>query len=130
MSAKSIMVVDDELDIRDIVKATLEHENYIVTTSPDGETALRLADEHVFDLILLDIGMPGIDGIEVCRRLKHSETSQNVPVVFLTARNELSSKVSAFLSGGRRYISKPFEIDYLIDTVAAILNAQEQIADQ
>lgn len=122
---KTILVVDDDPNIIDILETTLIGSGYNVVSAMNGTDALNIAESRVVDLIVLDIAMPGMDGMEVCKRLKDMDTARDVPIVFLTAQHELSSKIAAFLCGGRRYITKPFELKHLLDTFSAVLSAVE-----
>jgi DNA-binding NtrC family response regulator len=104
-----ILLVDDMPANLDLLYALLEPEGYKLSMAPNGEVALRIATETeaVPDLILLDVMMPGMDGFEVCRRLKDDERTQAIPVVFVTADGMTESVVTGFEAGGVDYISKP-----------------------
>jgi DNA-binding response OmpR family regulator len=102
---KHIFVVDDEQNIRDLIKKYLEKEGYAVTTFEDGLSILSKIHEKNPDLIVLDINMPGIDGIELCKEIrKHSE----VPIVFVTARDDEFDRIIGLEIGADDYLSKPF----------------------
>jgi DNA-binding response OmpR family regulator len=118
MEAATILVVDDEQPIVDLVASYLVAEGYVVQRAYDGSTALRLAREIRPDLVVLDLMLPGIDGIEVCRRL-HQETS--VYVLMLTARAEEIDKVIGLSVGADDYLTKPFSPRELVARVKAIL---------
>ncbi|MRR11468.1 response regulator transcription factor [bacterium] len=113
-----ILVVDDEESILQFVSYNLRKEGYDVTTAPDGDTALKLAAESPFDLVVLDIMLPGTDGYEVCRRLR--ETG-DTPVLFLSARDTELDKVVGLELGGDDYLAKPFGVRELIARVKALL---------
>lgn len=123
---KTILIIDDDPNIREIVGVALEDMGYVVVSVPDGESALSLAEQRVFDLFVLDIGMPGMDGMEVCRRLKQTPLSATTPIVFLTAQHELSQKISAFLKGGRRFITKPFDLKHLLEAIETVINSEPE----
>jgi DNA-binding response OmpR family regulator len=114
----SILVVDDEPMVREVVQRYLAREGYLVLTAADGAAALRLADEAAPDLIVLDVMLPAIDGLEVCRRLR--EQSQ-APIVLLTARGDEADKVLGFGFGADDYLVKPFSPRELVARVQAVL---------
>ncbi|MRS12772.1 MAG: response regulator transcription factor [Actinobacteria bacterium] len=113
-----ILVVDDEESILQFVSYNLRKEGYDVTTAPDGDTALELAAESPFDLVVLDIMLPGTDGYEVCRRLR---AAGDTPVLFLSARDTELDKVVGLELGGDDYLAKPFGVRELIARVKALL---------
>ncbi|MEA5075873.1 MAG: response regulator transcription factor [Coriobacteriia bacterium] len=113
-----ILVVDDEESILQFVSYNLRKEGYEVTVAPDGDTALALAAESPFDLIVLDIMLPGTDGYEVCRRLR---TTSDTPVLFLSARDTELDKVVGLELGGDDYLAKPFGVRELVARVKALL---------
>ena len=103
-----ILVVDDTAANLDVLCELLEPEGYKISMAPNGEVALRIAGRVMPDLILLDVMMPGIDGFEVCRRLKRDAATREIPVIFITAEDLTESVVSGFEAGGVDYITKPF----------------------
>jgi sigma-B regulation protein RsbU (phosphoserine phosphatase) len=105
----TILVVDDVPANLNLLREALEPEGYEILGAPSGEIALQIADRIVPDLILLDIVMKGIDGFETCRRLKADPKTADVPVIFITARNETNNVVEGFHVGGLDYIIKPFQ---------------------
>ncbi len=113
-----ILVVDDEKAIVDILKFNLEKEGYIVATAYDGETALNMALEEEYDLLLLDIMMPKKDGLEVCREVR---AKSNVPIIMITAKAEEVDKVLGLEFGADDYITKPFGVRELIARVKSNL---------
>lgn len=114
----TILVVDDEERIRRLLRMYLEKEGYVIEEAEDGETALRKATESDFDLILLDLMLPGIDGIEVCTRLRQQKST---PVIMLTAKGEEANRVHGFEVGADDYVVKPFSPREIIYRVKAIL---------
>jgi two-component system, OmpR family, response regulator VicR len=120
---KKILVVDDERPIADILKFTLEKEGYSVICAYDGEQALFLAQEHEPDLILLDIMLPKMDGMEVCRmvRLHH-----NMPIIMLTAKDSEVDKVVGLELGADDYVTKPFGTRELIARIKAHLRRSDR----
>lgn len=109
LTGSKILAVDDVPANLDVLSQSLEADGYNVLVATSGETALDLVRRIEPDLILLDVMMPGIDGFETCRRLKAQENTQDIPVIFLTARSELEGVLEGFLAGGIDYISKPFQ---------------------
>jgi len=109
-SAKArILIVDDAPTNLRILCDALESEGYSVLVASNGEDALRIAADAAPDIVLLDVVMPGMDGYEVCRRLKAYEKTEGIPVIFITVRDDNSSLVESFRAGGVDYITKPFE---------------------
>ena len=120
MSSKSdfkILVIDDEKDILLLLKYNLEQEGYTVKTVESGVEALKIVDKFSPQLILLDIMMPKLDGIETCIKLRSIESLSNVYVIFLTAREEEYSEVAAFDAGADDYITKPIKPRALISRI-------------
>lgn len=105
-----ILVVDDEANNRKLLQQRLK-DNYRVSFAINGKEALDVCSKVKPDVVLLDIMMPEMDGFEVCRRLKASETLKKIPVIFITALNETADKISAFSAGGVDYITKPFQFE-------------------
>ena len=124
MEKISVMVVDDHEDFRDILTRYLEAEGYDVMQAEDGEAALQSVEFKKPHLIILDVMMPRIDGYDVCRALKSNPETAHIPVVFLTAKSSLSDKLSGYISGGQRYLCKPFEMSELEDCLRAVLHQQ------
>ena len=112
-----VLIVDDVVDNIQVAMNVLREENYNLSFALNGEEALALLKETKFDLILLDIMMPGIDGYEVCRRLKTNEFTKEIPIIFLTAKTNIESISNAFELGAVDYITKPFNPDELIARV-------------
>jgi len=109
LSGSRILVVDDVPANLDVLCQSLEAAGYKVMVASSGEVALKLAERSVPDLILLDVVMPGIDGFETCRRLKQAESTRQIPVIFLTARDDTSALAEGFRAGGVDYVVKPFQ---------------------
>ncbi|OXS61246.1 DNA-binding response regulator [Cohnella sp. CIP 111063] len=120
-----ILVVDDEERIRRLLKMYLEKEGYEIEEAEDGETALRKAQEEDFDLIVLDLMLPGIDGIEVCARLRQQKAT---PVLMLTAKGEEVNRVQGFEVGADDYVVKPFSPREVIFRIKAILRRSSATA--
>lgn len=123
INEQRILVVDDEESITDIVSFNLKKEGYKVDVAHSGDTAVKMTKEADYDLIILDVMLPGIDGYEVCRRVR---SSSNVPVLFLSARDTELDKVVGLELGGDDYLAKPFGIRELLARVHAILRRAPQ----
>jgi len=121
MSKKSILVVEDEEDIQQLVSYNLVKAGFDVDCAASGEEALRRVGEKLPDLILLDLMLPGLDGSEVCKRLRLGEATREVPIIMLTARGEAADVVAGLDLGADDYISKPFSPDVLISRIKAVL---------
>lgn len=122
-----VLVVDDEENLRSMLAAALRHHAFNVTTSDNGHDALALIASERPDLVLLDVMMPGIDGFEVCRRLRAD--GDRTPVVFLTARDATQDKVRGLTLGGDDYLQKPFSLDELVARVQAVLRRAAPTSD-
>lgn len=129
MSKATILVVDDEEDIRELVALNLDREGYTVLTCETGEQALALARAKEPDLVLLDLMLPGIDGLEVCKRLKADPSRQHVPVVMLTAKGEESDIVAGLELGADDYVTKPFSGKVLVARVRRLLRKATEMGD-
>jgi len=121
LAKEQILVVDDEEDILDLVKYNLEKEGYRVTCVMTGEEAIDQARSLNPDLMLLDLMLPGVDGLEVCKILKYDTKTSKIPIVMLTAKGEESDIVAGLELGADDYISKPFSPRILIARVRAVL---------
>lgn len=118
MHRLGILIVEDEASVARFVESNLRVVGYEVLVARTGEQALQLAEEAHVDLVILDLMLPGIDGLEVCRRLR---SFSDVPVVVLSARGELSDKVDALSQGADDYLTKPFGVEELLARVQAVL---------
>ncbi|HPS55972.1 MAG TPA: response regulator transcription factor [Sedimentisphaerales bacterium] len=117
MPKENILIVDDEDDVLELVRYNLEKEGYAVQTAVCGEEALTKARAKLPDLIILDLMLPGIDGLSVCKKLKEDTKTQNIPVIMLTAKSEDSDIVSGLELGADDYVTKPFSPKVLIARV-------------
>lgn len=128
-SAKKILIVDDEPDILEFLQYNLRKEGYEVVTAPDGKQAISTAEREKPHLILLDIMMPELDGVETCRLLRGRKEFTDTPIAFLTARDEDFSQIAALDVGGDDYITKPIKPRVLVSRINALLrrtNRQEE----
>jgi len=117
----AVLVVEDEQNIRELVCLHLGLESYECVQAADGETALKLARGRHFDLVILDVMLPGLDGVTVCRAIRRDSENPDVPVLMLTARREESDKVVGLESGADDYLTKPFGVRELVARVRALL---------
>jgi two-component system, OmpR family, alkaline phosphatase synthesis response regulator PhoP len=121
MATEHILVVDDEEDILELVSYNLTKAGYRVTSVTSGEDAIKSARAKLPDLVLLDLMLPGVDGLEVCNTLKRDHRTANIPVVMLTARGEEADIVSGLELGADDYITKPFSPRVLLARIKAVL---------
>ncbi len=126
MKKPYILVVDDEPDLCELVRHHLSREHYEVGVAHDGEAALSEARRRVPDLMVLDLMLPGIDGLEVCRRMKTEERTEHVPIIMLTAKAEETDVVIGLSQGADDYVRKPFGVRELVARISARLRAAEQ----
>ncbi|MCC0176848.1 response regulator transcription factor [Waterburya agarophytonicola K14] len=119
-----ILVVEDEAKLAQFVKMELEFENYEVTVATEGFGGLSVAREVKPDLILLDWMLPGISGLEICRRLR--QTGDKVPIILLTAKDEVSDRVTGLDAGADDYVIKPFSIEELLARIRASLRREQE----
>lgn len=118
MDTSNILIVDDNPEIREIIEILLTGEGFTTFKAEDGMTALKLINEQDFDLIILDIMMPGINGYQTCLEIRKTS---NAPILFLSARTKDSDKTLGFSSGGDDYLAKPFSYNELISRVKALI---------
>ncbi len=121
---KKILVVDDEHHILELIQFNLESNDFDVITCDNGEDAVRVAEEKDIDLIILDLMLPGINGVEVCKRIRHSSNSK-VPIIMLTAKGEENDKIVGLDIGADDYMTKPFSIRELLARIKAVLRRTE-----
>jgi len=129
MARKTILVVDDETDILELISYNLEREGYTVVSVTSGEAALVEADRLRPDLIVLDLMLPGMDGLEVCRRLKRNEATRRIALLMLTAKSEDADVVTGLEVGADDYLTKPFSPRVLIARIRAVLRRREEDTD-
>jgi len=129
MNRKKILIVDDEKDILELISFNLAKEGYLVETAESGEAALRAARDSSPNLLILDLMLPGLDGLEVCRQLKENEATRRLPVLMLTAKGEDSDVITGLELGADDYITKPFSPKVLVARVRAVLRRSQQRGD-
>jgi DNA-binding response OmpR family regulator len=124
MERGTVLVVDDEANIADLIELYLAREGYRVVKAGSGEAGLGAVTEHRPRLVVLDVGLPDIDGLEVCRRLRQTST---IPVIFLTARDSEVDRVLGLELGADDYVTKPFSPAELVARVKAVLRRTDQV---
>ncbi|MED4018685.1 response regulator transcription factor [Sutcliffiella cohnii] len=128
MSKDKILIVEDEANIARVLQLELEHEGYETSIVSDGESALQSVERETWSLLLLDVMIPILSGIEVLRRMR--STGNQTPVILLTARDTIVDKVMGLDQGANDYVTKPFEIEELLARVRACLRVQGNIIPQ
>ncbi|MCI0415868.1 response regulator [bacterium] len=123
---KKILLVDDDESLRMIAREALQYQNYVVIEASDGNQALELLRVHKPDLVLLDIMLPGVDGLKIAQIVKSNISTSHIPVIFLTAKGQTEDKVRALKSGGDDYLVKPFDSTELAARIEAILERTEK----
>lgn len=121
-----ILVVEDEPQIANFIKRGLRHEGYNVIVAPDGETGLDMAFGELPDLIILDIMLPGIDGLTVCRQIREGELQ--TPVLMLTAKDAVPDRVAGLEAGADDYLVKPFAFEELLARVRALAGGARRLS--
>ncbi|MHC5067158.1 MAG: response regulator [Planctomycetota bacterium] len=124
-SAAHILIIEDDADIRELVAYNLEREGYRVSQADDGDDGIRLAHDIEPDLVLLDLMLPGSDGIEVCRQLKSDATSKHLPIIMITAKGEEADIVLGLSMGADDYVTKPFSPRELLARIKAVLRRSQ-----
>ncbi|OGS39745.1 MAG: hypothetical protein A2551_07755 [Elusimicrobia bacterium RIFOXYD2_FULL_34_30] len=131
MIKEKILIVDDEKEIIELIKYNLEKANFNVISAKTGGEALDLIDSKPsINLIILDVMLPGIDGLEILKKIKKSEKTKNIPVIMLTAKGEESDIVAGLKLGADDYITKPFSVKVLIERVKTILRRKNSELEQ
>lgn len=123
---RKLLIADDEEGVRSLVRMTLESDAYEILEASDGEQALALAREHHPGLVLLDVVMPGLSGIEVCRALKEDPATATIAVVMLTAKAQASERAAGRAAGADDYFTKPFSPKALLSKVEEMLGVEEE----
>ncbi len=121
MSKQTILVVDDEQDLLDLIEYNLRKEGFQVLKAENGQDAIHIAKEMKPDLVLLDIMMPQMDGIEVCDRMREDPDLKQIPIIFLTARSDEKTEVEGLNKGADDFITKPISTTKLISRIKAVL---------
>jgi len=117
LDSKLILVVEDDQDTNELICALMGGAGFKTISAPDGKEGLGLAAEHHPDLILMDIMLPEVDGIKVCERLGKDKNTASIPVIMVSAKRDVHTKLASFVAGAKRYITKPFGLEELVDEV-------------
>ncbi len=120
-----ILIVDDDPDARDILARLLEREGYDCVTAEDGPTCLQLARTEAIDVILLDVMMPGMDGLQVCEELRKDGSLRTIPVILLTAKDDMATRADGMALGVSEYLTKPINKVELFSRVRSQLHMRE-----
>src|SRR5215471_15648515 len=121
-----VLVVEDEVNIRELVCLHLRHEGYSCDDVGDGKVALERTRTQSYDLLVLDVMLPGLDGLSLCRAVRNGQPNADVPILMLTARREESDKVVGLESGADDYLTKPFGVRELVARARALLRRPRQ----
>ena len=125
-----ILIIDDDADIRSFIRYNLEKSDYNVLAADNGKEGLKMVKEHTPDLLLLDVMMPGMDGMEVCSLIREDKEIKQPVIAFLTARSEDYSQIAGFDAGGDDYITKPIRPRVLLSRVQALLRRSRSSSAQ
>lgn len=125
-----ILVVDDEPDIVTMLHYSLTKEGYRVTSARNGEEALLITKEQEINLILLDLDLPKINGLEVCRQLRQSQKTSSIPIIMVTAWSQQEDEIKGLKMGADDYVTKPFEIEVLFERIKALLRRANPLSIQ
>jgi len=129
LDSKNILVVEDDLDIRELISFNLQNEGHQVFEAKDGEAGIDKAREKLPDLILLDLMLPGIQGLDVCRVIKSDQETKETPIIMVTALGQDEDIVKGLEAGADDYITKPFSIKVLIARVNAVLKRSIEVGE-
>lgn len=130
MAQNTILLVEDEKSIADIIIYNLEKEGFIVSWERDGRDGLSRAQNQMPDLVILDLMMPGMDGLQVCRHLRSAPKTQQIRILMLTALSEETDEIVGFNLGADDYVTKPFKVRPLIHRIKALLRRNDSPADR
>jgi two-component system phosphate regulon response regulator PhoB len=126
MAKESVLIIEDEEDIRELVNYNLSKEGYQITSAESGEEGLKTAKSKQPNLIVLDLMLPGMDGLEICKLLKADPKTQHIPIVMLTAKGEESDVITGLELGADDYIAKPFSPKVLVARIRMILRRKSR----
>src|SRR3989442_15330630 len=129
MAKPRILVIEDERGLTDVLTSNLQREGYDVLVAHDGQEGLRKAQMQLPDLILLDLMLPTMDGLDVCRELRGGERTKAIPILMLTAKAEETDQVVGFTMGADDYVTKPFSVKVLLQRLKVLLRRREGSAD-
>ncbi|MGR3176616.1 MAG: response regulator [Candidatus Anammoxibacter sp.] len=129
MAGETILVIEDNEKNRKLIKVVLKAKGYKIIEAEDAETAMDQLKKDIPDLILMDIGLPGMDGFELTRLIKRDKTTKDVPIIAVTAHAMKGEKEKTLEAGCDDYVSKPIDINEFQKTVARVLNDKKQFRD-
>jgi len=130
LANQTILIVDDEQDLLDMIEYNLKQQDYDVLTADNGQLGIQIARDTKPDLVLLDVMMPGMDGIEVCDRMKEDPALKQIPVIFLTARSDEKTEIEGLNKGADDYITKPISTSKLFSRIKAVLRRYSDTTDE
>lgn len=130
MSQQTILVVDDEQDLLDLIEYNLRQEGFNVLKAENGKDGIQIARGHMPDLVLLDIMMPQMDGIEVCDRMREDPSLTHIPIIFLTARSDEKTEIEGLNKGADDFITKPISTSKLISRIKAVLRRFDETEEK
>lgn len=129
MVKQTILIIEDEPELQEILTYNLEAQGYIVHVCDHGTRGLEASQKLIPDIILLDVMLPGMDGLEVCRHLRSNKTTKRIPIVMLTAKSEEVDQLVGFQLGADDYVTKPFKVRVLIERIKSLLRRANQSLD-
>lgn len=129
MSRPRILIIEDERALTEVLSYNLQREGYDVTIAHDGQEGLRKAQLQTPDAVILDLMLPRVDGLEVCRELRAGERTRTVPILMLTAKAEETDQLVGFSMGADDYVTKPFNVKVLMQRIKALLRRAEQSSE-
>jgi two-component system phosphate regulon response regulator PhoB len=129
MARPRILIIEDERALTDVLSYNLQREGYDVVVAHDGQEGLRKAQMQLPDLVILDLMLPGLDGLEVCRELRGGERTRHLPLLMLTAKAEETDQLVGFSMGADDYVTKPFSVKVLLQRIKALQRRTEAGAD-
>lgn len=124
-----ILIIEDERGLTDVLEYNLKREGYETIVAHDGQTGLRKAQTQLPDLILLDIMLPGLSGLEVCRELRSGDHTRDIPIIIISAKSEETDQIVGFSLGADDYVTKPFHVKVLLQRIKALQRRLEGVAD-
>lgn len=130
MAKQTILVVDDEQDLLDLIEYNLKKEGFNVLKAVNGEEGIKVAKKHKPDLVLLDIMMPKMDGMETVEHMRNDEELKSIPIIFLTARSDEKTEVEGLDKGGDDYITKPISTTKLISRIKAVMRRFQETEEE
>lgn len=130
MANKTILVVDDEKDLLDLIEYNLKKEGFNVLKAENGEEGIKIAKEYKPDLVLMDIMMPKMDGMEAVEKMRGDDDLKSIPIIFLTARSDEKTEVEGLNKGGDDYITKPISTTKLISRIKAVMRRFDETEEE